>query len=83
MAQGSTRARPPSTRRLLCKVAVVGGGPSGSCAAETLAKAGIKTWMSEPSLGVYRYAAPWLTGNTGKLCTGRRDFTSTDIYMYR
>lgn len=29
------------------RVAVVGGGPSGSCAAETLAKAGIKTWMFE------------------------------------
>merc|ERR1719440_1687863 len=32
------------------RVAVVGGGPSGSCAAETLAKAGIKTWMFERKL---------------------------------
>ncbi|HAZ49215.1 MAG TPA: hypothetical protein DDW76_23420, partial [Cyanobacteria bacterium UBA11369] len=27
------------------RVAVVGGGPSGSCAAETLAKAGIETYL--------------------------------------
>jgi geranylgeranyl reductase len=32
------------------RVAIVGGGPSGSCAAETLAKAGIKTWMFERKL---------------------------------
>jgi geranylgeranyl reductase len=32
------------------RVAVIGGGPSGSCAAETLAKAGIKTWMFERKL---------------------------------
>lgn len=29
------------------RVAVVGGGPSGSCAAETLAKAGTQTWLFE------------------------------------
>jgi geranylgeranyl reductase len=32
------------------RVAIVGGGPSGSCAAETLAKAGIQTWMFERKL---------------------------------
>ena len=32
------------------KVAVVGGGPSGACAAETLAKAGIETYMIERKL---------------------------------
>ena len=32
------------------RVAVVGGGPSGSCAAETLARAGIQTWLFERKL---------------------------------
>ncbi len=32
------------------RVAVVGGGPSGSCAAETLAKAGIETYLIERKL---------------------------------
>ncbi|MEB3320464.1 MAG: geranylgeranyl reductase [Cyanobium sp.] len=32
------------------RVAVVGGGPSGSCAAEVLAKAGIETWIFERKL---------------------------------
>ena len=32
------------------KVAVVGGGPAGSCAAETLAKAGIETYLIERKL---------------------------------
>ena len=31
----------------MLRVAVIGGGPSGSCAAEILAKAGIKTWLCE------------------------------------
>ena len=31
----------------MLRVAVVGGGPSGSCAAEILAKAGIQTWLFE------------------------------------
>ena len=35
----------------MLRVAVVGGGPSGSCAAEVLAKAGIKTWLFERKLG--------------------------------
>ncbi len=34
----------------MLRVAVVGGGPSGSCAAEILAKAGIKTWIFERKL---------------------------------
>ena len=34
----------------MLRVAVVGGGPSGSCAAEVLAKAGIKTWLFERKL---------------------------------
>ena len=34
----------------MLKVAVIGGGPSGSCAAEILAKAGIKTWLFERKL---------------------------------
>ncbi len=34
----------------MMRVAVVGGGPSGSCAAEILAKAGIKTWIFERKL---------------------------------
>ncbi|NBO27734.1 MAG: geranylgeranyl reductase [Synechococcaceae bacterium WBA_2_066] len=34
----------------MVRVAVVGGGPSGSCAAEVLAKAGIKTWIFERKL---------------------------------
>ena len=34
----------------MLRVAVVGGGPSGSCAAEVLAKAGIKTWIFERKL---------------------------------
>ena len=34
----------------MLKVAVIGGGPSGSCAAEILAKSGIKTWIFERKL---------------------------------
>ena len=34
----------------MLKVAVIGGGPSGSCAAEILAKSGIKTWLFERKL---------------------------------
>ena len=34
----------------MLRVAIVGGGPSGSCAAEILAKAGIKTWLFERKL---------------------------------
>jgi len=34
----------------MLRVAVVGGGPSGSCAAEVLAKAGIQTWIFERKL---------------------------------
>ena len=34
----------------MLRVAVVGGGPSGSCAAEVLAKAGIQTWLFERKL---------------------------------
>ena len=34
----------------MLRVAVVGGGPSGSCAAEVLARAGIKTWLFERKL---------------------------------
>ena len=34
----------------MLRVAVVGGGPSGSCAAEILAKAGIETWLFERKL---------------------------------
>ena len=34
----------------MLRVAVVGGGPSGSCAAEVLAKAGIETWIFERKL---------------------------------
>ena len=34
----------------MLRVAVVGGGPSGSCAAEILAKAGIQTWLFERKL---------------------------------
>lgn len=34
----------------MLRVAVVGGGPSGSCAAEVLAKAGITTWLFERKL---------------------------------
>ena len=34
----------------MLKVAVIGGGPSGSCAAEILAKAGIETWLFERKL---------------------------------
>ncbi len=34
----------------MLRVAVVGGGPSGSCAAEILAKAGIQTWVFERKL---------------------------------
>lgn len=34
----------------MLRVAVVGGGPSGSCAAEILAKAGIKVWLFERKL---------------------------------
>ncbi len=34
----------------MLRVAVIGGGPSGSCTAETLAKAGIKTWLFERKL---------------------------------
>ena len=34
----------------MVRVAVVGGGPSGSCAAEVLAKAGIETWLFERKL---------------------------------
>ena len=34
----------------MLRVAVVGGGPSGSCAAEVLAKSGIQTWLFERKL---------------------------------
>ena len=34
----------------MLRVAVIGGGPSGSCAAEILAKAGVKTWIFERKL---------------------------------
>ncbi|MFM7550012.1 MAG: geranylgeranyl reductase [Cyanobacteriota bacterium] len=34
----------------MLRVAVVGGGPSGSCAAEVLARAGIDTWIFERKL---------------------------------
>lgn len=34
----------------MLRVAVVGGGPSGSCAAEVLAKAGIQAWIFERKL---------------------------------
>ena len=34
----------------MLRVAVIGGGPSGSCAAEVLAKAGINTWIFERKL---------------------------------
>ncbi|KGG12341.1 MULTISPECIES: geranylgeranyl reductase [Prochlorococcus] len=34
----------------MLRVAVIGGGPSGSCAAEVLAKAGINTWLFERKL---------------------------------
>ena len=34
----------------MLRVAVVGGGPSGACAAEVLAKAGIQTWLFERKL---------------------------------
>ncbi|AAP99876.1 MULTISPECIES: geranylgeranyl reductase [Prochlorococcus] len=34
----------------MLRVAVIGGGPSGSCTAEILAKAGIKTWIFERKL---------------------------------
>ena len=34
----------------MLRVAVIGGGPSGSCAAEILAKAGIETWLFERKL---------------------------------
>jgi geranylgeranyl reductase len=34
----------------MLRVAVVGGGPSGSCAAEVLARAGIQTWLFERKL---------------------------------
>tara|TARA_Y100001970_G_scaffold294175_1_gene447974 strand:+ start:12945 stop:14285 length:1341 start_codon:yes stop_codon:yes gene_type:complete len=34
----------------MLKVAVIGGGPSGSCTAEILAKAGIQTWLFERKL---------------------------------
>ncbi len=34
----------------MLRVAVIGGGPSGSCAAEILAKAGIQTWIFERKL---------------------------------
>ena len=34
----------------MLRVAVIGGGPSGSCAAEVLAKAGIQTWLFERKL---------------------------------
>tara|TARA_B100000700_G_scaffold322883_1_gene425387 strand:- start:3446 stop:4783 length:1338 start_codon:yes stop_codon:yes gene_type:complete len=34
----------------MLRVAVIGGGPSGSCAAEILAKAGIQTWLFERKL---------------------------------
>jgi geranylgeranyl diphosphate/geranylgeranyl-bacteriochlorophyllide a reductase len=35
---------------LALRVAVVGGGPAGSCAAETLVKAGIETYLIERKL---------------------------------
>ncbi len=34
----------------MLRVAVVGGGPAGSCAAEVLARAGIETWLFERKL---------------------------------
>ncbi|TGG79074.1 MAG: geranylgeranyl reductase, partial [Aphanocapsa feldmannii 288cV] len=34
----------------MLRVAVIGGGPSGACAAEILARAGIRTWIFERKL---------------------------------
>ena len=44
----STQRKPIVGRKL--RVAVVGGGPGGACAAETLAKAGIETFLIERKL---------------------------------
>lgn len=43
----STRSVNPSSLLMKLRVAVVGGGPAGACAAETLAKGGIETYIFE------------------------------------
>ena len=45
----ASQNNPAETAEML-RVAVIGGGPSGSCAAEILAKAGIQTWLFERKL---------------------------------
>lgn len=44
----ATGAKLPEGRKL--RVAVIGGGPSGACAAETLAKGGVETYLIERKL---------------------------------
>jgi geranylgeranyl reductase len=40
------------------RVAVVGGGPAGACAAESLAKTGIETYLIERKLDNCKVGAP-------------------------
>ena len=49
-ADPSASLKKQSSGAEMLRVAVIGGGPSGSCAAEVLAKAGIQTWLFERKL---------------------------------
>lgn len=46
------------------RVAVVGGGPSGACAAEILAAGGIETFMIERKLDNCKVGAGWLRSDS-------------------
>ncbi len=41
------------------RAAVIGGGPAGACAAETLAKGGVETYLIERKLDNCKVPAPF------------------------
>lgn len=42
------------------RVAVIGGGPSGACAAETLAKGGVETFLIERKMDNCKVCVSWV-----------------------
>lgn len=42
------------------RVAVIGGGPSGACAAETLAKGGVETFLIERKMDNCKVCVTWV-----------------------
>eukprot|EP00967_Tisochrysis_lutea_P044211 scaffold53542_cov21-Tisochrysis_lutea.AAC.1 len=52
------------------RVAVVGGGPSGACAAETLAKGGVETYLIERKLDNCKVRVKGEFGTLFQWCAG-------------